>query len=62
MSTKGHQRTHAAQPDGLLDHLIGAGEQCRRHGESQCFCGLEVDYQEEFHWPPDRQVGGFRAI
>ena len=40
-----------------FDHLVGAGEYCRRNCEAQCFRGLKVDYQLVFgrrlHW----QVG-----
>jgi hypothetical protein len=29
----------------LLDHLVGAAEQCRPDGEAERFGGLEIDYQ-----------------
>ena len=31
----------------LFDHLVGAGDERRRHGEAEGFRGLEVDYQFE---------------
>jgi hypothetical protein len=37
-------RTHAPQQStSSFDHLVGAGEQRRRHLDGQCFCGLEIE-------------------
>jgi hypothetical protein len=67
-----HQRNRTFQHDrpfgdscgatSLLDNLVRAGDQCRRHDESQRFCGLEVNCQVKFHGPLDRQVSRLRAI
>jgi hypothetical protein len=42
---KGQKQTHAVQQIGaLFDHLVGAGEQCGRHGDAEQFRGLEIDH------------------
>jgi hypothetical protein len=45
-----------------FDHLVGAGEQPWRHGETKRLSSLEVDYQLELGRVLDRQVTGFFAL
>src|SRR5262249_13064844 len=39
----------------LLDYLVGAPDQRRRHGEAQRLCSLEIDHQLKASWvaPPE---------
>jgi hypothetical protein len=46
----------------LFDHLVGAGEQRRRHGEAEGLGSFEVNHQLEFGRLLDRQIGGLRAL
>ena len=53
-------RTHAPQQttcmgcDDLFDHLVGAREKHRRHGQAECLRGLKIDYQLELGRGLDR--------
>ena len=55
----GQSATFAPQQDSpLFDHLVGAGEQRRRHGEAEGPGSLCIDDQLELGRLHDRHVGG----
>jgi len=45
-----------------LDHLVGAGEQRRRHVDAKGFGGLEIDDELELRWLLDWQFRGLLAF
>src|SRR5258706_2264856 len=59
-----HQkRTHAVQQrNDLFDDLIGAGEQRRRHVETERLCGLAIDDKLVLARCLDWKVGWFFAF
>jgi hypothetical protein len=46
----------------LIDHLVDAGAQRRRHFNAKCLRGLEIDDQLDFRGLLDRQVSRLLAL
>ena len=57
---KRHMQCSKQSP--LFDHLVGAGQKRRRHGEADRFGGFEVDRELVFRRVLHRQVGRFLAL
>jgi hypothetical protein len=60
-----HRDTSAPSIDAVrkvYDHVVGAAEQSRRHGETQSLSGLEIDHQLEFCGLLDWQVDRLDAL
>src|SRR6516165_1205593 len=51
-----------AAKSGLLDHLVGADEQCRRHGDPERFSRLKIDNYVKFGRPLDRKFARLRTL
>jgi len=45
---------------GSFDHLVGAGEQCRRHVQANRLPHYQVNDEIELSRPLDRKIGGLR--
>src|SRR5262245_58487429 len=58
-----HVQTHAPQQTmPSLDHLVGEGEQLRRHLKTKSLGCPEIDHEFEFRGSRDRQIGRLLAL
>src|SRR5215469_16835659 len=63
MSALCQKRTFCATvKTSLFNHLVSDAKQSRREAEAECLGGFEVDYQLEFGWLLDRQIGWLGAF
>src|SRR6516162_2406138 len=56
------QTFRAAERMSLFDHLVGADEQCRRHGDPERFSRLKIDNYVKFGRPLDRKFTELRTL
>src|SRR5262245_65069807 len=54
--------SESGRSGALLDHLVGAGEQCCGYINAQRLCGLEVDDEIELGWLYHRKVASLLAL
>src|SRR5262249_9745545 len=59
LSTVG--KFHFEPPFTSFDHLVGAGEQRRRHLEAERLGGRQIDNEIEFGWLLDWDIGCLRS-
>jgi hypothetical protein len=52
----GANRVLTRRSERLFDHLVGAGEHCRRHGKAERLRGFEVEHQLELDRGLDRKL------
>jgi hypothetical protein len=45
-----------------FNHVVGAREQHRRHGESECLSRFEIDDEFELSRPLNRQIGRLKPV
>src|SRR5262249_39626391 len=55
------RRTIGEEGGASFDHLVGAGEQRRRHGEAERIGGREINKEIEFGRLLDRELGWLRS-